>query len=340
MSAFSQSAKNAKSTATSSPPALEPQPTWCPGCGDFGVLKALKGAAAELGLSPDEMMVTTGIGCSGKLNSYFNSYGFHTIHGRSLPIARAAKLANPGLTVVAAGGDGDGYGIGGNHFMHTARENHDITYIVFNNEIFGLTKGQTSPTSPMGHKSKTQPHGSAKTPLRPLSMSLNAGASYVARTAAVNPNQAKDIIVEAIEHDGFAHIDFLTQCPTWNRTRNTSPVHGRPAVRRVRVRRLGPRGSRRDDAKDRRATVRRRSAHRSDVHRRRAPLLRRGEAPERRNARGTARERYFDEDAEWERTYDTSSNATNKARCRTADTPRTWVSGSEDIFSCTEKISA
>jgi pyruvate ferredoxin oxidoreductase beta subunit len=132
-------------------------------------------------------------------------------------VARAAKLANPGLEVIAAGGDGDGYGIGGNHFMHTARENHDMMYIVFNNEIFGLTKGQTSPTSPKGHKSKTQPHGSAKDPLRPLSMSLNAGASYVARTAAVNPNQAKEILVEAMEHDGFAHVDFLTQCPTWNK---------------------------------------------------------------------------------------------------------------------------
>ncbi|WP_396612859.1 thiamine pyrophosphate-dependent enzyme [Haloferax sp. S1W] len=217
MSAFSAIGEETEKDQNEFTPGLEPQPTWCPGCGDFGVLKALKGAAAELGLSPDEMMVMTGIGCSGKLNSYFNSYGFHTIHGRSLPIARAAKLANPGLTVVAAGGDGDGYGIGGNHFMHTARENHDITYIVFNNEIFGLTKGQTSPTSPKGHKSKTQPHGSAKTPLRPLSLSLNAGASYIARTAAVNPNQAKEIIVEAIEHDGFSHVDFLTQCPTWNK---------------------------------------------------------------------------------------------------------------------------
>ncbi|MGQ4555430.1 thiamine pyrophosphate-dependent enzyme [Halobellus sp. GM3] len=217
MSAFSAIGEDAERDRNEYTPGLEPQPTWCPGCGDFGVLKALKGAAAELGLSPEEMLVCTGIGCSGKLNSYFESYGFHTIHGRSLPVARAAKLANPGLTVVAAGGDGDGYGIGGNHFMHTARENHDMTYIVFNNEIFGLTKGQTSPTSPKGHKSKTQPHGSAKDPIRPLSMSLNAGASYIARTAAVNPNQAKDIIVEAIEHDGFSHIDFLTQCPTWNK---------------------------------------------------------------------------------------------------------------------------
>jgi pyruvate ferredoxin oxidoreductase beta subunit len=198
-------------------PGLEPQPTWCPGCGDFGVLKALKGAMPEVGRTPDETLLVTGIGCSGKLNSYFESYGFHTIHGRSLPVARAAKLANPGVEVIAAGGDGDGYGIGGNHFMHTARENHDMTYIVFNNEIFGLTKGQTSPTSPKGHKSKTQPSGSAKDPIRPLSLSLTSGASFIARTAAVNPNQAQRVLTEAMEHDGFAHIDFLTQCPTWNK---------------------------------------------------------------------------------------------------------------------------
>ncbi|WP_135535523.1 MULTISPECIES: thiamine pyrophosphate-dependent enzyme [Halostella] len=198
-------------------PGIEPQPTWCPGCGDFGVLKALKQALPEVGRTPEEVLTVTGIGCSGKLNSYLETYGFHTIHGRSLPVARAAKLANPGVEVIAAGGDGDGYGIGGNHFVHTARENHDMTYIVFNNEIFGLTKGQTSPTSPKGHKSKTQPSGSAKTPIRPLSQSLTSGASYIARTAAVNPNQAKEIIMEAIEHDGFAHIDFLTQCPTWNK---------------------------------------------------------------------------------------------------------------------------
>jgi len=198
-------------------PGIEPQATWCPGCGDFGVLKALKGAMPEVGRTPEETLLVTGIGCSGKLSSYFESYGFHSIHGRALPVARAAKLANPGLEVIAAGGDGDGYGIGGNHFMHTARENHDMTYIVFNNEIFGLTKGQTSPTSPKGHKSKTQPSGSAKDPVRPLSLSLASGASFIARTAAVNPNQAQEIIARAIDHDGFAHIDFLTQCPTWNK---------------------------------------------------------------------------------------------------------------------------
>ncbi|WP_440991367.1 thiamine pyrophosphate-dependent enzyme [Haloarchaeobius baliensis] len=217
MSAFNAIGEEREIDRDEFTPGNEPQPTWCPGCGDFGVLKALKQALPEVGRNPEEVLTVTGIGCSGKLNSYLDSYGFHTIHGRSLPVARAAKLANPELEVVAAGGDGDGYGIGGNHFMHTARENHDMTYIVFNNEVFGLTKGQTSPTSPKGHKSKTQPSGSAKTPLRPLSMSLNAGAGYVARTAAVNPNQAKEIIKEAIEYDGFAHIDFLTQCPTWNK---------------------------------------------------------------------------------------------------------------------------
>jgi pyruvate ferredoxin oxidoreductase beta subunit len=217
MSAFTGIGEDREIDQEEFTPGIEPQATWCPGCGDFGVLKALKGAMPEVGRTPDETLLVTGIGCSGKLSSYFESYGYHSIHGRSLPIARAAKLANPGLEVVAAGGDGDGYGIGGNHFMHTARENHDITYIVFNNEIFGLTKGQTSPTSPKGHKSKTQPHGSAKDPVRPMSLSLASGASYIARTAAVNPRQAQEVLVEAIQHDGFAHIDFLTQCPTWNK---------------------------------------------------------------------------------------------------------------------------
>ena len=217
MSAFGAIGEERQPDSDEFTPGIEPQPTWCPGCGDFGVLTALKKAMAEIGRSPEEILLVTGIGCSGKLNSYFDSYGFHSLHGRSLPVARAAKLANPGLEVVAAGGDGDGYGIGGNHWTHTARENHDMVYIVFNNEVFGLTKGQSSPTSPKGHKSKTQPHGNAKDPVRPLSTSLAAGASFIARTAAVNPNQAKEILVDALEHDGFAHIDFLTQCPTWNK---------------------------------------------------------------------------------------------------------------------------
>lgn len=198
-------------------PKKEPEPTWCPGCGDFGVLDALKGAMTDLGKSPEEILLVSGIGCSGKVSSYFESYGLHSIHGRPLPMARAAKMINPELTVIAAGGDGDGYGIGGNHWIHTSKENHDLAYIVFNNEVFGLTKGQPSPTSPKGQKGKTMPKGNAKDPIRPLSTSLSAGASYIARTAAVNPRQAREIIKEAVQHDGFAHIDFLTQCPTWNK---------------------------------------------------------------------------------------------------------------------------
>ncbi len=217
MSTFSAIGENREVNANEFTPEIEPQPTWCAGCGDFAVLNALKKAVSEVGRSPEEVLLVTGVGCSSKISSYFECYGFHSLHGRSLPIARAAKLANPDLLVIAAGGDGDGYGIGGNHFMHTARENHDIVYIVFNNEVFGLTKGQASPTAFKGHKSKEQPLGSAKNPIKPLSLGLAAGASYIARTSAVNPSQAKDILVEAILHEGFSHIDFLTQCPTWNK---------------------------------------------------------------------------------------------------------------------------
>ncbi|MGZ0745804.1 thiamine pyrophosphate-dependent enzyme [Haloparvum sp. AD34] len=286
-------------------PGVEPQPTWCPGCGDFGVLKALKQALPEVGRSPEETMLVTGIGCSGKLNSYLDSYGFHTIHGRSLPVARAAKLANPGLEVIAAGGDGDGYGIGGNHFVHTARENHDMTYIVFNNEIFGLTKGQTSPTSPKGHKSKTQPHGSAKEPIKPLSMALTAGASYVARTAAVNPNQAKEILVEAMNHDGFAHVDFLTQCPTWNKDAkqyvpyidvNESDDYDFDRTDKVdaqRMMREAEEGLYDGEVLTGRFYV---DSERPSYQQEKQAI---GEMPEEPLA-----ERYFDEDYEWERSYD------------------------------------
>ena len=286
-------------------PDAEPQPTWCPGCGDFSVSRALKGSLAELGLSPDETLLVTGIGCSGKLNSYVDTYGFHTIHGRALPLARGAKLTNPELTVIVAGGDGDGYGIGGNHFMHTARENQDLAYIVFNNEIFGLTKGQTSPTSPKGHKSKTQPKGSAKDPIRPLSLAITSGASYVARVAATNPQQAQAIVTEAIEHDGFAHVDFLTQCPTWNKDAKEyvpyidindsedyafDPTNHGEALEMAREAEQalynGEILTGRFYVEDHRRTAYEEKQHI-------------GEAPETPLAR-----RYFDEDAEWGRAYD------------------------------------
>ncbi|MFB6080236.1 MAG: thiamine pyrophosphate-dependent enzyme [Haloferacaceae archaeon] len=305
MSAFSAIGEEREIDRDEFTPGIEPQPTWCPGCGDFGVLKALKQAMPEVGRTPDEVLICTGIGCSGKLNSYFDCYGFHTIHGRSLPVARAAKLVNPGLEVIAAGGDGDGYGIGGNHFTHTARENHDMTYIVFNNEIFGLTKGQTSPTSPKGHRSKTQPHGSAKEPVRPLSMALTAGASFVARTAAVNPNQAKEILIEAMEHDGFSHVDFLTQCPTWNKdARQYVPyvdvnesddyefdVHDR--VEAQEMMRETEESLYEGEVLTGRYYV---DEDRPSYEQEKRAI---GEMPE-----GSLAERYFDDDYEWERSYD------------------------------------
>ncbi|MDZ7729960.1 MAG: thiamine pyrophosphate-dependent enzyme [Natrialbaceae archaeon] len=284
---------------------VEPQPTWCPGCGDFGVLTALKKALAELGRSPDEVLTVTGIGCSGKLSSYLDTYGFHSIHGRSLPVARSAKLVNPGLEVIAAGGDGDGYGIGGNHFMHTARENHDLTYIVFNNEVFGLTKGQTSPTSPEGHTSKTQPHGSVKSPVRPLTLGFTAGATYIARTAAVNPRQATDILVEAIEHDGFSHIDFLTQCPTWNK----DAKHYVPYVDIQESDEYGHDVTDRDEAADMMGQAEQAIKDGEILTGRFYKDESRYPYHEAKQANGEMpldplAERYFDEDATWERSYD------------------------------------
>jgi pyruvate ferredoxin oxidoreductase beta subunit len=286
-------------------PGSEPQATWCPGCGDFSVLKALKQALPEVGRGPDETMVVTGIGCSSKLNSYIDCYGYHSIHGRGVPIARAAKLANPGLEVIAAGGDGDGYGIGGNHFMHTARENHNITYIVFNNEIFGLTKGQTSPTSPKGHKSKTQPHGKAVDPIRPLTLSLASGSTYIARTAAVNPRQAKEILTEAIEHDGFAHVDFLTQCPTWNKdaqeyvpytdVQDSDEFDFDITDRREAADAMYEAESRLDDGEVLTGRFYKDDSRLTYLEEKQAI----GEAPEQPLA-----ERYFDDDAEWERSVD------------------------------------
>ena len=143
-------------------------PDWCPGCGDFGVLNALQRSSAELGLRPHEILTVSGIGCSSNLPGYFNSYGMHTLHGRSLAVATGAKLGNHRLHVIVTGGDGDGYGIGGNHFTHTARRNVDLTYVVMNNQIYGLTTGQISPTSTMGMKTKSTPFGSVEAPLNPI----------------------------------------------------------------------------------------------------------------------------------------------------------------------------
>ena len=191
-------------------------PDWCPGCGDFGVLSALKQALAELGLYPHEVMVISGIGCSSNLPGYINAYGMHTLHGRALAVATGAQLANHTLKVIATGGDGDGYGIGGNHFVHSMRRNVDLTYIVMDNQIYGLTTGQISPTSLKGMKTKSTPFGSVESPINPIPLAIAAGATYVARGYTGQIKHLVDLIKGGIQHKGFALIDAFSPCVTYN----------------------------------------------------------------------------------------------------------------------------
>ena len=191
-------------------------PDWCPGCGDFGVLNSLQRAVAGLGLQPHQILTVSGIGCSSNLPGYFNSYGMHTLHGRSLAVATGAKLANHDLTVIVTGGDGDGYGIGGNHFTHTARRNIDLTYIVMNNQIYGLTTGQVSPTSRDGMKTKSTPFGSVEMPVNPITSAIMNGATFVARGYSGDVRHLTDLMQQAIEHKGFALVDVFSPCVTFN----------------------------------------------------------------------------------------------------------------------------
>jgi len=191
-------------------------PDWCPGCGDFGVLNALQRSSAELGLRPHEILTVSGIGCSSNLPGYFNSYGMHTLHGRSLAVATGAKLGNHRLHVIVTGGDGDGYGIGGNHFTHTARRNVDLTYVVMNNQIYGLTTGQISPTSTMGMKTKSTPFGSVEAPLNPITSAIMNGATFVARGFSGDVRHLTELMKQAIQHSGFSLIDIFSPCVTFN----------------------------------------------------------------------------------------------------------------------------
>lgn len=202
----------------------EVAPDWCPGCGDFGVLRAVQGAAAGLGIPPHELMIVSGIGCSSNLPGFVNAYGLHSIHGRSLPVATGVKLANPELTVLVTGGDGDGYGIGAGHLVHAARRNVDLTYVVMDNSIYGLTTGQTSPTSALGMKTKSTPAGNPEQPLSPLALALAAGASFVARGFSGDPNQLTELVKRAIRHRGFALVDVFSPCVTYNKV-NTFPFY-------------------------------------------------------------------------------------------------------------------
>ena len=193
------------------------RPTWCPGCGDFGVLNALTRAVTDLGLEPEDVVVVSGIGCSGKISQYFGGYGFHGIHGRSLPIAQGVKLANRDLTVIAAGGDGDGYGIGLSHVIHAIRRNVDLTYIVMDNHIYGLTTGQLAPTSDKGMKTKTSPYGSVEEPVRPLELALAQGCGFVAQAFSGEINHMAEVFKKAIQHKGFSLVNVFSPCVTFNK---------------------------------------------------------------------------------------------------------------------------
>ena len=193
------------------------QPDWCPGCGDFGVLNALQRACAELGIAPHELLVVSGIGCSSNLPGFLRSYGAHSLHGRALPFATGAKLANHALTVIATGGDGDGYGIGLNHLVHAMRRNINLTYVVMNNEIYGLTTGQVSPTSEHGMATKSTPGGNLEQMLNPLALALAAGCGYVARGFSGDPKHLVQLCKAGILHRGFALIDVFSPCVTFNK---------------------------------------------------------------------------------------------------------------------------
>ena len=188
---------------------------WCPGCGDFGVLAALQRALAELNIEPHDVALIAGIGCSGKIGNYVNSYNLHVTHGRALPAAMGVKLANRHLTVVAAGGDGDGYGIGMGHFAHAIRRNIDVTYVVMDNQVYGLTKGQTSPTSDYGFKTKVS-LPNIEEPTRPCLSAVSLGATYVAEGFSSDVKQLVELIKGGIKHPGFALVNVFSPCVTYN----------------------------------------------------------------------------------------------------------------------------
>jgi len=196
-------------------------PTWCPGCGYFSIVDGLPGALNASGIAPKDTVVVSGIGCSSRFPFFVNTYGFHTLHGRVLPVATGIKVANDALTVIAVGGDGDGFAIGGGHVPHAARRNVDITYLLFDNGIYGLTKGQTSPTSSVGFRTTTTPYENADRPLNPLLMLLSYGATWVGQAYAGRPQQLEQLIREAIAHRGFSYLHILSPCVTFDKTDRT-----------------------------------------------------------------------------------------------------------------------
>jgi 2-oxoglutarate ferredoxin oxidoreductase subunit beta len=189
---------------------------WCPGCGDFGILTALQMALAELNLYPHEAVIVSGIGCSGKTPHFVYANGVHTLHGRALPFATGIKLANPGLEVIVVGGDGDGLGIGVGHFMNAGRRNLDITYLLHDNGVYGLTKGQASPTLKRDLQTKSLPKPNINEPLNPIALALAAGYTFIARGYAYDVMHLKEMIKQGIQHKGLAFVNILQPCPTYN----------------------------------------------------------------------------------------------------------------------------
>jgi len=192
------------------------QPTWCPGCGDFGTMNGMMKALAETGNGPDDTFIVAGIGCSGKIGSYMHSYALHGVHGRALPVGIGVKLANPELEVMVAGGDGDGYSIGAGHFVHAVRRNVDMSYVVMDNRIYGLTKGQASPTSRKDFETSTSPDGTSMPPVNPLALALASGATFIAQTFSSDSQRHTEVVRKAIEHDGFGFVNVYSPCVTFN----------------------------------------------------------------------------------------------------------------------------
>lgn len=208
------------------------KPIWCPGCGDFGVLSSITRALSESGLGREEVAVVSGIGCSSRTPAYLSVYGFHAVHGRALTVATGLKIARPELTVLVAAGDGDGFSIGGNHFLHACRRDTDLTYIVMDNQVYGMTKGQASPTTdPEWEQGKLTPGGTGMNPFQPLVIALASGATFVARCSSGDLQGTADTISAAIRHPGFAFIQVLSPCITfrpeqrgWRKLARPAPV--------------------------------------------------------------------------------------------------------------------
>ncbi len=198
---------------------------WCPGCGDFGILKAIQMALADLKIEKHNVAIFSGIGCSAKTVHYVDTYGIHTLHGRVVPFATGAKLANPGLEVIAVGGDGDGLGIGAGHFVNAGRRNLDMCYMIFDNGVYGLTKGQASPTLKLGLKPKSLPTPNINDAVNPLWLALASGATFVARGYSFDIKHLRELIARGVKHRGYAFIDVLQPCPTYNNL-NTKDWYG------------------------------------------------------------------------------------------------------------------